>query len=37
MVQTHRAAYEEIVGPIPDGLELDHLCRVRACFRIRGT
>lgn len=27
----HRAVYEEFVGPVPDGLELDHLCRVRAC------
>lgn len=27
----HRLAYEELVGPIPDGLELDHLCRNRGC------
>lgn len=27
----HRVAYELFVGPIPDGLELDHLCRVRGC------
>lgn len=27
----HRAAYEEFVGPIPDGLDLDHLCRNRMC------
>lgn len=27
----HRAAYEMLVGPIPEGLQLDHLCRVRAC------
>jgi hypothetical protein len=27
----HRFAYELLVGPIPDGLDLDHLCRVRAC------
>ena len=27
----HRVAYEELVGPIPDGLQLDHLCRVRRC------
>lgn len=27
----HRWAYEFFVGPIPDGLELDHLCRNRAC------
>lgn len=29
--RAHRFAYEEIVGPIPDGLEIDHLCRVRSC------
>lgn len=28
---THRVAYEGLVGPIPDGLHLDHLCRVRLC------
>jgi hypothetical protein len=28
---THRAAYTAFVGPIPDGLELDHLCRNVAC------
>lgn len=27
----HRVMYEAHVGPIPDGLDLDHLCRVRAC------
>lgn len=27
----HRAVYEDLVGPIPDGLECDHLCRVRNC------
>lgn len=27
----HRWAYEKLVGPIPEGLELDHLCRNRAC------
>lgn len=27
----HRWAYEDKVGPIPDGLDIDHLCRVRAC------
>lgn len=27
----HRFAYETMVGPIPEGLDLDHLCRVRAC------
>jgi hypothetical protein len=28
---THRLAYEFAKGPIPDGLTIDHLCRVRAC------
>lgn len=27
----HRIAYEALVGPIPEGLTLDHLCRNRAC------
>lgn len=27
----HRDAYEHLVGPIPEGLTLDHLCRTRAC------
>ena len=27
----HRVSYELSVGPIPAGLELDHLCRNRAC------
>lgn len=27
----HRWTYTQVVGPIPTGLELDHLCRVRAC------
>jgi hypothetical protein len=29
--RAHRIAYELLVGPIPDGLQLDHLCRVKAC------
>jgi hypothetical protein len=28
----HRVVYELCVGPIPGGLELDHLCRNRACI-----
>jgi len=31
MVPAHRYAYEFCVGPIPEGLEIDHLCRVRNC------
>lgn len=29
----HRAFYELHVGPVPEGLSLDHLCRNRACVR----
>ena len=28
----HRAVYELLVGPIPEGLHLDHLCRRRECL-----
>ena len=27
----HRLVYVTAIGPVPDGLELDHLCRNRAC------
>ena len=30
-IYAHRFAYELLVGSIPDGLQLDHLCRVRNC------
>lgn len=30
-VLAHRLAYEFYRGPIPAGLDLDHLCRVRRC------
>lgn len=30
--RAHRVAYELWVGPIPEGLTLDHLCRVRRCI-----
>lgn len=29
--QVHRLMYEWFVGPIPPGLHIDHLCRVRRC------
>lgn len=28
----HRVAWELANGPIPDGLVIDHLCRVRSCI-----
>ncbi|MFJ2909383.1 HNH endonuclease signature motif containing protein [Streptomyces sp. NPDC087228] len=30
-IGAHRWSYEQLLGPIPAGLELDHLCRTRAC------
>ena len=30
-VRAHRRSYERLVGPIPDGLDLDHLCRTPGC------
>lgn len=27
----HRFAYEQLVGPIPEGLTIDHLCKNRLC------
>lgn len=29
--QAHRSPYEEIHGPVPGGLPLDHICRNKAC------
>src|ERR1700755_3231525 len=29
--RAHKAAWVYLRGPVPDGLELDHLCRNRAC------
>lgn len=30
-IPAHRATWENENGPVPDGLQLDHLCRNRAC------
>lgn len=27
----HRVSFQAFVGPVPDGLDLDHKCRVRSC------
>ncbi len=27
----HRYVWEQLVGPIPEGMQLDHLCRNRRC------
>lgn len=32
MISAHRISYERNIGPIPEGLGLDHLCRVRNCM-----
>ncbi|MGH1522875.1 HNH endonuclease signature motif containing protein [Leifsonia sp. L25] len=31
--RAHRLSYETYVGPIPDGMQLDHVCETRACVR----
>lgn len=30
----HRIVWETEIGPIPDGLVIDHLCRVRRCLNV---
>jgi len=30
-IAAHRASWELLIGPIPNDLQYDHLCRVRAC------
>ena len=30
-VQAHRYSYETIRGPIPDNMQIDHLCQTRTC------
>lgn len=29
----HRVAYELAIGPIPEGMAIDHLCRNKSCVR----
>lgn len=33
--KAHRVFYEAAHGPVPDGLQLDHLCRNRSCVNPR--
>lgn len=33
-VAVHRWVYEQTYGPIPDELEIDHLCSNRACVKL---
>jgi hypothetical protein len=30
-VKAHNAVYEDLIGPIPEGLELDHKCKAKLC------
>lgn len=32
-IRAHRYSYELVNGPIPEGMVLDHICRVRNCVR----
>ncbi len=31
-IRAHKIAYALLVGPVPEGHELDHKCRVRSCW-----
>jgi hypothetical protein len=31
----YRVAYEEFIGPVPTGMQLDHLCKNKACVNPR--
>lgn len=33
IIGAHRWAYEFAIGPIPDGMEIDHICHTRYCVR----
>lgn len=32
LVMYHRVIYEKEIGPIPEGFEIDHICRNRNCI-----
>lgn len=33
--RAHRVSYETLIGPIPTGMDIDHLCRNRCCVNPR--
>jgi hypothetical protein len=33
MISAHHFAYRELVGPVPEGLTIDHTCRNRLCVK----
>lgn len=33
-IAAHKAVYEHFNGPVPEGLELDHLCHQRDCCEV---
>lgn len=35
LLRAHRVAYLVLVGPIPDGMQVEHRCRVRRCVNPR--
>lgn len=35
MEYAHLWNYRRLVGPIPEGMQLDHLCRVPSCINVR--
>lgn len=34
VTRVHRLAWENVNGPVPEGMILDHICHNRACFNI---
>lgn len=35
LVMRHRWFWETYIGPIPEGYEIDHLCKNRRCFNLK--
>ena len=34
LIRVHRYVWEQVNGPVPDGLEVDHVCQVKACCNL---